>query len=113
MNAYLKALAGEQFSAKDFRTWHATVLAAVSLAEQPPPAGRAEAARATRNALGEVAAALGNTPAVSRDSYIDPRLFERYRVGATIRRALPSRPRARWSARAREEVERAVLRLLV
>jgi DNA topoisomerase I len=89
VNAYVKDVAGDAFSAKDFRTWHGTVYAAVALAaggEVP----RAQAARRRRisAAVKEVAAELGNTPAVARASYIDPRLLDRYEEGATILPAL-------------------------
>ncbi len=81
VNAYLKIHAGEAFSAKDFRTWHATVLAAVGVAAgagaETTRDRKANEVRATK----EVAEYLGNTPAVARDSYIDPRVFDRYRTG--------------------------------
>ena len=84
INAYLKETAGGDFSAKDFRTWHATVLAATSLAER----GFATSGRATkrtiREAANEVAEHLGNTAAVARSSYIDPRVFDRYLDGEVI-----------------------------
>jgi DNA topoisomerase IB len=86
INAYLKAATGLDVSAKDFRTWGATVLAAVGLAVTEP--GRLSAAarkRAIVRAVKEVAFYLGNTPAVARNSYIDPRVFDRYRDGQTIR----------------------------
>jgi DNA topoisomerase I len=70
VNDYLKDASGGGFSAKDFRTWNATVLAAVALAVSSPVAGRSTAARrrAVRRAIDEVAHHLGNTPAVCRDS---------------------------------------------
>jgi DNA topoisomerase I len=90
INEYLKAATGEDVSAKDFRTWGATVLAAMALAV----AGEAAATktgrqRAITRAVKEVAHYLGNTPAVARASYIDPRVFDRYRDGKTIAHALP------------------------
>jgi DNA topoisomerase-1 len=85
INEYLKDVTGEEISAKDFRTWGATVLAAVALAvsgEAPPTkTGRK---RAITRAVKEVAYYLGNTPAVARASYIDPRVFDAYRDGRTI-----------------------------
>ena len=86
INAWLKEATGEDVSAKDFRTWGATVLAAVALAvvrarrPRPRPARK----RAITRAVKEVAHYLGNTPAVARASYIDPRVFDRYRDGETI-----------------------------
>ena len=85
VNAYLAELFGGDFTAKDFRTWHAGVIAAASLASSEEP-GRTVSSRkrAVRTAVGEVAAYLGNTPAVARSAYIDPRLVEAYEHGRTI-----------------------------
>ena len=89
INEYIKAVAGEDFSAKDFRTWHGTVLAAVGLAVSGGAAGSKTALeRAMSRTVKEVAYYLGNTPAVCRASYIDPRVFDRYRDGITIGGAL-------------------------
>jgi DNA topoisomerase IB len=85
INAYLKAATGRDISAKDFRTWGATMLAAVGLAvNQPQQLSAAARKRAIMRAVKEVAFYLGNTPAVARSSYIDPRIFDRYRDGQTI-----------------------------
>jgi DNA topoisomerase IB len=83
-NAYLREKAGEDFSAKDFRTWHGTVLAAVELAREGPPSSKGSGERAIRAAIERVADRLGNTPAVCRSSYIDPRVLDRFRDGKTI-----------------------------
>jgi DNA topoisomerase I len=110
INAFIKSVTGESFSAKDFRTWHATVLAAASLAQQEAPPSRAARTRAINAAAADVADALGNTPAVCKASYIDPRVFDLYRSGTTISRAVAERNgRGPASQRARE---RAVLSLL-
>ncbi|HET9163390.1 MAG TPA: DNA topoisomerase IB [Solirubrobacterales bacterium] len=84
VNAYLQEKAGEEFSAKDFRTWHGTVLAAVELAREAAPTSRGGGERAIREAVKRVAERLGNTPAVCRSSYIDPRVLDRFRDGKTI-----------------------------
>jgi DNA topoisomerase IB len=86
INAYVKDVTGGDFSAKDFRTWNATVLAAVALAVSGPAALGSERARkrAVNRAVKEVAGYLGNTPAVARASYIDPRVFDRFDGGLTI-----------------------------
>lgn len=85
INAYLKAATGADVSAKDFRTWGATVLAAVGLAvNQPDQLSEFQRKRAVTRAVKEVAFYLGNTPAVARSSYIDPRVVDRYRDGQTI-----------------------------
>jgi DNA topoisomerase IB len=89
INEYIKEIAGEDFSAKDFRTWNATVIAAVALAVSGRAATTKTARqRAVARAVKEVAHYLGNTPAVCRASYIDPRVFDRYRDGLTIGGAL-------------------------
>ena len=92
LNDRLKELTGLEVSAKDFRTWHATVLAAVGLAVSEQMADRAPSLRkrAEARAVREVADYLGNTPAVCRASYINPRLFELYEEGHTISAALPA-----------------------
>jgi DNA topoisomerase IB len=86
INDYIKQQLGPEFSAKDFRTWNATVLAAVSLAgaaaQAPSKTGRKRAIKAS---VRDVADVLGNTPAVARKSYIDPRVFDRYLSGWTVR----------------------------
>ncbi|MEA2435830.1 MAG: topoisomerase [Thermoleophilaceae bacterium] len=86
INAYVKDVTGGDFSAKDFRTWNATVLAAVALAVSGPAAQASQRARkrAINRAVKEVAHYLGNTPAVARASYIDPRVFDRFEGGLTI-----------------------------
>lgn len=85
INEDVRARTGGDFTAKDFRTIHATVIAARSLARSGTAETEAARRRAVRQAVEESAVALGNTPAVARDSYIDPRLFERYEAGLTVR----------------------------
>jgi DNA topoisomerase-1 len=92
INAYVKEVTGGDFSAKDFRTWSATVLAAVALAVSGAAAAsgtKTSRKRAKTRAIKEVARYLGNTPAVTRASYIDPRVFDRYDSGHTIGGVLP------------------------
>jgi DNA topoisomerase IB len=111
VNAYLREKAGEAFSAKDFRTWHGTVLAAVELGREGPPASKGSAERAIRAAVKRVAERLGNTPAVCRSSYIDPRVLDRFRDGKTI--VLPGAGReATVTPRQQALVERRVLALI-
>jgi DNA topoisomerase I len=90
VNQYVKDAAGGDFSSKDFRTWSGTVLAAVALAVSGM-AARSESSRkrAKTRAVKEVARYLGNTPAVCRASYIDPRVFDRFDGGLTIGGVLP------------------------
>jgi DNA topoisomerase IB len=103
VNNYLRVEAAGPFSAKEYRTWNATVLAAVALAQQRP-----RAASAAVVASRAVAAALGNTPAIARRSYIDPRILELYAAGEVLE--VDKGPRDSWQARAR--IEQAVLDLL-
>jgi DNA topoisomerase-1 len=84
VNDFIKAHAGEDFSAKDFRTWNATVLAAVAVAVSGWAESKTARDKAIVRATKEVAHYLGNTPAVARSSYIDPRVFDRYTSGWTI-----------------------------
>jgi DNA topoisomerase IB len=113
INEYLKGVIGEEFSAKDFRTWNATVLAAVSLAADPPGATKTARKRAANRAVKAVSGMLGNTPAVARRSYIDPRVFDRYDSGWTIAGALDRLEDLDPAAdRDRARLEQAVLDLL-
>lgn len=117
VNAYIKRQADGAFTAKDFRTWNATVLAASALAaaEDPAAATRSNRERAVSRAVKVVAAYLGNTPAVARASYIDPRVIDHYHAGVTIAPALARAQRSGpdlADARVRRRVEQAVLGLL-
>lgn len=110
VNAYIQEAIGVGFSAKDFRTWSGTVLAAAALAGEPRPKSEAAAKRTIVAAVGSVAAALGNTPAVCRRSYIDPRVFDRYRDGVTVEVGLSRE--GEMTPRRRARIERAVLELI-
>jgi DNA topoisomerase I len=114
VNAYIKRHSGGVFTAKDFRTWNATVLAAVALgAESAPRPTRATRERAVRAAIKTVAAYLGNTPAVCRASYVDPRVIDRYQDGVTIAPTLEHLDGPDLADPAvRTRIERAVLDLL-
>jgi DNA topoisomerase IB len=116
VNAYIKQHSGGDFTAKDFRTWNATVLAAVALAgEAGHRPSRAARERAVRRAIGTVAAFLGNTPAVCRASYVDPRVIDRYHAGVTLSPALkriPTDGPDLANTRVRRRIEAAVLELL-
>jgi DNA topoisomerase-1 len=84
INQDVRARTGGEFTAKDFRTLHGTVAAARSLARSGPEATETARKRAVAHAVRETAEELGNTPAVARSSYIDPRLLDRYAAGETI-----------------------------
>jgi DNA topoisomerase IB len=88
VNAYLKRKAGGAFTAKDFRTWNATVRAAVALASEEGTRVRAAREWEVKRAIKTVAAYLGNTPAVCRASYADPRVIDRFHAGVTIAPAI-------------------------
>ncbi len=105
INAYLHEHLGDDCSAKDFRTWVGTVLAAVILADRPPATSETARRRQVREAIAEVARHLGNTPAVARSAYIDPRVIDRYEDEDTVARALRG-------ATDIEGIERAVRRLI-
>lgn len=122
INHYIKAAAGPQFSAKEFRTWNATVLAAVSLAvDAEPPTSRRGRERVIAAAIKQVSEQLGNTPAVARRAYVDPRVLDRYRAGSTIDLDAATRdahldpetsPLATLPDRRRRRLELAVLDLI-
>ncbi|MCO5997825.1 DNA topoisomerase IB [Actinoallomurus rhizosphaericola] len=115
INDHLRELSGGEFSAKDFRTWHATVLAAVGLAvSEPAAAADGTRKRAVARVVREVADYLGNTPAVARASYIDPRIIELYENGVTIAPILTRLGENRdfGDLATRGSAERAVLELL-
>jgi DNA topoisomerase IB len=78
VSAYIAGRAGAHFTAKEFRTWNATVLMALLLANSGPPASARAASRAIAAGVRGVAEWLGDTPAVARAAYIDPRLISRY-----------------------------------
>ena len=111
VNAYLKELVGGELTAKDFRTWHATVIAAAALAASTERGDTvASRKRAVRAAVVEVSEYLGNTPTIARSSYIDPRVIDLYEDGVTIGDAV--RRSYRSPADRQRALERAVLRLL-
>jgi len=89
INDFIGQISGGDFTAKDFRTWSATVLAAVALAVSAEAAtSKTSRKRAVARAIKEVAHYMGNTPAVCRSSYVDPRLIDHFEAGATIASAL-------------------------
>lgn len=117
LNEYLRHVTGlEDASAKSFRTWNATVLAAVALAVAEPAEGASGRARdrIVRRAADEVARYLGNTPAVCRSAYIDPRVIDRWEAGETVRDAIEDLAAIGdpGGVATHGDVERAVLDLL-
>ena len=114
INAHLQALTGFECSAKDFRTWNATVLAAVGFAMHQDTSTVTARRRAVSRVMAEVSHYLGNTPAVCRASYVDPRVIDLFESGVTIRPDLQrlgeDAPVGAPATQGR--VEAAVLRLL-
>lgn len=115
INAYLHDVVGEGVTAKDFRTWHATVIAAAALAARYEE-GSSETARKRQvvAAMKEVAGHLGNTPTVARNSYVDPRLVDRFNDGLTIgtEQLAVDQDSEAWDDRAHQRLEESVLRLI-
>jgi len=112
LNAYIGEHLGEEFTAKDFRTWGGTLEAAVALAEHGPPASEAEATRVLAAVMRRVGKELGNTPAVARTSYVSPAVVEQYRAGVTLEDVRPARARRLSASRGLLPEERALLSLL-
>ena len=113
LNAYIRTHLGEEFTAKDFRTWGGTLTAAVELAQHALPETETEAKRRIAKVMQKVGEKLGNTPAVARSSYVSPAVVEQYLDGRTIE---DFRPRHLRVIRARDAVldheELATLSLL-
>ena len=113
INSYIKTQVGEEMSAKDFRTWHGTVIAAVVLADANESAKTIRARkRAVSAAMKEVAGYLGNTPTVARSSYVDPRVVDLFNDGVTISPELAATDDDLSDGTTHGKIERAVLNLL-
>ncbi|MEP7055237.1 MAG: DNA topoisomerase IB [Actinomycetota bacterium] len=114
INAYIRELSAGDFTAKDFRTWNATVLAAVALAVSVDAESAPARKRAVVRAVHEVSHYLGNTPTVCRASYIDPRVIDLYDAGLTINRDLKElgAGAAYGQLATQGAIEQAVVRLL-
>ena len=95
VNDYIQSIIGDDFTAKDFRTWAGTLLCSIALAMQGQGASKAERKRKLKRAVEATAAQLGNTAAVCRSSYICPRLVEEYMTGKpfeTLRKSRRGKP---------------------
>jgi DNA topoisomerase-1 len=84
VNEYLREITGEDFTAKDFRTWAGTVLAAIALRTAGEFETKMQAKANIKNAIEAVAKVLGNTPAICRQCYIHPAILETYLTGDSI-----------------------------
>jgi DNA topoisomerase-1 len=109
VNQYLRTITGADFTAKDFRTWAGTVLAARALAQVASFKSQHEAKRNVLRAIESVAGRLGNTPAVCRKSYIHPALLDAYMDGEKV---APVASAARKGATALAPIESAVVRII-
>ncbi|CAN5419852.1 DNA topoisomerase IB [soil metagenome] len=94
VNDYIRAACGDDFSAKDFRTWYGSLAALEALSTSPPPATQTEAKRTLNTCVKAVAGLLGNTPAVCRAAYIHPKVLEAFEASQLPKRRASS-PRAR------------------
>jgi DNA topoisomerase-1 len=84
VNDYLREISGEDITAKDFRTWHGTVLAAMALQEFQKLDNHASAKKNIREAINRVAARLGNTPTICRKCYVHPEILTTYVEGSLL-----------------------------
>jgi DNA topoisomerase IB len=112
VNAYLKEISDAEITAKDFRTWNATVLMATTLAAAPEPATKTARKRVLKEAYERVSETLGNTPAVCKASYVDPRVVDRFENGDTVAHALHEAAEAPDDRTAQQVLEQAVCQLL-
>jgi len=113
VNSYLRQIAGQDFTAKDFRTWSGTLLAVAALQELGPAASEREAKSVVLQAIDKVAGQLNNTRAVCRKYYVHPAVFEAYLAGTMMAGLGNGTARAAAEAAAGlSDEERAVVRLL-
>lgn len=111
LNVRFKELVGDDYSVKDLRTWHGTVLAAEAFVDADPPVDPKVTKRVVSAVMKEVAEGLGNTPAVARSSYVDPRVVEGYERGLTISAAV-KRASKKTEGEAQSIVEKATRSLI-
>ncbi len=112
LNARFKELVGDEYTVKDLRTWHGTVLAATAFVDADPPANKTVIKRVESAVMKEVAEELGNTPAVARGSYVDPRVVAGYEAGLTIAAGARRAARKRALHTRQEILDRSTARLI-
>jgi DNA topoisomerase-1 len=112
LNARFKELVGEDYTVKDLRTWHGTVLAAAAFVDADPPVNKTVIKRVESAVMKEVAEELGNTPAVARSSYVDPRVVQGYERELTIAPAVRRAARIRRPGERQAILERSTTRLI-
>ena len=112
LNARFKELVGDEYTVKDLRTWHGTVLGAAAFVDADPPVNKTTIKRVESAVMKEVAEELGNTPAVARASYVDPRVVEGYEAGLTIAAGVRRADRTRNPAARQAILESSTARLI-
>ncbi|ORA27853.1 DNA topoisomerase IB [Mycobacterium aquaticum] len=112
LNARFKQMVGDEYTVKDLRTWHGTVLAAAAFADADPPVDDKVIKRVEAAVMREVAEELGNTPAVARSAYVDPRVPKAYRDGLTIATSVRRSAHAKDSDKRQAILGRATARLI-
>jgi DNA topoisomerase-1 len=112
LNARFKELVGDEYTVKDLRTWHGTVLAAAAFVDADPPSNKSVIKRVESAVMKEVAEELGNTPAVARRSYVDPRVVTGYENGLTIAAAARRAAKTRSVTRRQEILDTSTARLI-
>jgi DNA topoisomerase IB len=112
LNARFKELVGAEYTVKDLRTWHGTVLAAEAFVDADPPVSQKVIKRVESAVMKEVSEGLGNTPAVARTSYVDPRVVKGYEQGVTIAASVKRAARADDAAQRQAIVEKATRTLI-
>lgn len=112
LNARFKQLVGEEYSVKDLRTWHGTVLGAAAFVDADPPVNKTVIKRVESAVMKEVAEELGNTPAVARSSYVDPRVVQGYERGLTIAPGVRRSARTKRPDKRQAILERSTARLI-
>ncbi len=112
LNARFKELVGDDYTVKDLRTWHGTVLGAAAFVDADPPTNKTVIKRVESAVMKEVAEELGNTPAVARGSYVDPRVVQGYEEGLTIAAGVKRANRARKPSDRQAILEDSTARLI-
>ena len=112
LNARFKQLVGDEYTVKDLRTWHGTVLAAAAFVDTDPPVNKTVIKRVESAVMKEVAEELGNTPAVARGSYVDPRVVQGYEQGVTIAAGVRRANRIRKPSDRQAILEQSTARLI-
>ncbi len=112
LNARFKELVGDEYTVKDLRTWHGTVMAAAAFVDADPPLNKTVIKRVQSAVMKEVAEELGNTPAVARSSYVDPRVVAGYESGLTIAAGVRRADRTKTPGERQAILENSTARLI-